>query len=145
MSACKSTSWRESGPASRNAACSFSLRPSHKQHPGFEYRISFRDGAAEDEENEAEGIKIRRVLCAVVSSTLEAGRAIAVAVADIILPTRPRIFRRLELGFFRLRMVSKFNFRFFFFFEIFAFFFLRKKIKKKYLILFYGIRRFSCI
>lgn len=33
---CNSTSWSESGPESVKATRSFSLRPSHKQHPGLE-------------------------------------------------------------------------------------------------------------
>lgn len=35
------TWWSESGPEREKAAWSFSLRPSQRQHPGFEYRTSF--------------------------------------------------------------------------------------------------------
>lgn len=112
MSACKSTSWRELGPASRKAACSFSLRPSHKQHPGLEYRISLREGTEEeDEENEAEGVKIRRALCA-RRSNVEEGREIVAAVVDIILTgsSCPAIgigFFQLGIQRLRRKMISK--------------------------------------
>lgn len=55
---CKSTSWRECGPESKKAAWSFSLRPSHKQHPGFEYRTNFLVFSEEEKEEKASGTKI---------------------------------------------------------------------------------------
>lgn len=65
---CNSTSCRESGPESVKAAWSFSLRPSHKQHPGLEYSTSFLEEEAEEEldlaenEEEAKMFKTRLAL-----------------------------------------------------------------------------------
>lgn len=107
MSTSKSTSWRESGPASRKAACSFSLSPSHRQHPGFEYRINLREETEEeeDEENEAAGVRIRWPLCA-ASSNIEEGRAIIATVADIILPDWSRV-PVIGIGFLRRGISSR--------------------------------------
>lgn len=43
------------------AALSFSLRPSHKQQPGFEYSISFLEFKEQDEDEKAKGLKTHLV------------------------------------------------------------------------------------